>query len=143
MAVVTLDRADLALFSDPASTRVVIPRLTGMPQRRGRAGTTVRFEGDTDPTAFRGEGRTRTYDLTCRYAPDEHEQMAVLLELIDEVAPAAVDHRLLLRTHVGLVARLDPAVAVEVFDVNVTPGGAGLFDVQFTAQVVQHTFAVA
>lgn len=144
MASVALGRADLALFSEPGTTRVVIPTLYAMAQRRGRARAFVQFEGDDYPTAFHGTSRTRAFDLTCRFASDEHAEMLALLDLVDETAPGSPDPRLLLRTHIGLAAGLNPSVAVELTsEVTESPLGAGVFDVVFSVQVVQHSFEVA
>jgi hypothetical protein len=140
MVAVDLGRAEVALFSDP-SMRVAIPHLVAMPRRRTTFGTTVLFAGDTYPTPFRGEGRTQTFDLTCRYGRDDHPDMLALLTLLDVTAPGSPDSRLLLRTHIGLVPGLDVAVGVVVFDVAETPAGAGVVDVTFTATVVEHSFA--
>lgn len=144
MSTVDLGRADLALFSDPVATRVVIPALTAIPARRSRAGTLVQFEGDKFPTGFRGTARSWTFDLTCRFTADQHAELLALLTLIDETAPDSPDSRLLLRTHLGLAPGLNSTVAVQVFDVAPTPAadGPGVFDVQFTATVVNHTLAV-
>lgn len=143
MASVELGRADLALFSDPGSSRVVIPTLLAMSQRRSRARAFVTFEGDEYPTTFHGTSRSRTFDLTCRYSSTQHDQMLALINLVDEVSPAAGDTRLLLRTHIGLASGLNPSVAVEVTsDITEAPIGAGNIDLTFSVQVVAHTFEV-
>ena len=142
MTSLTLGKADLSLWSDPASTLVQIPHLGGAARMLRTAGTTVQFEGDDFPTPFRGTSRHVTYNLTARYGGFEHDQAAALLELLDEIAPAAPDSRLLLRTHAGQVAGLDPAVAVVVFEVATTPAVGFILDVTFTATVVQSTVEV-
>lgn len=142
MASVQLSRAELSLLSDPAGTRVVIPSLVSMPISRGRDRVAVRFLGDAHPTGFHGEGRDHTYALSCRYARAQHAELLALIELLDEIAPAATDPRLLLRTHWSLAAGLDVAVAVELTgSLSVTPDAPAV-DVSFTVQVVEHTFAV-
>lgn len=143
MASVDLGRADLALFSDPGSTRVIIPTLLAMSQRRSRAKAFVTFEGDEYPTAFHGTARSRAFDLTCRFSSEEHATMLALIDLVDEVSPSAGDTRLLLRTHIGLAPGLNPSVAVELTsEVTEAPLGAGNVDVSFSVQVVQFSFAV-
>lgn len=142
MASVVLGKADIALFADP-TVRVVIPTLMAMTQRRSRARTLVTFAGDQYPTAFHGTSRSRAFDLTCRFGEHQQQTMLALLQLLDETAPSSGDTRLLLRTHVALTAGLNPAVAVELTsDITETPLGAGAFDVLFSVQVVEHTFAV-
>lgn len=144
-------RADLCLLAD-TSTRVHIPSLMAMPRRRARAGTLVQFEGDEFPTEFRGTARSGGFDLSCRYPTRDRALHVALVRLIDELAPAAFDSRLLLRTHVE-DAHLLPqplqqyvaggaAVAVSVFELLETPLQAGAVDVTFTATIVQHTFKV-
>lgn len=141
MASVVLGRAVLALFADPA-TAVVIPSLMAAPYALGRDRTSVRFAGDEYPTGFRGEGRQFTFTLTCRYSRKQHAELLALQQLIDVQAAALPDPRLLLRTHFGLAAGLDVAVAVELTGpLQVTPGAA-VTDVTFPVEVVQHSFAV-
>lgn len=143
VASVQLGKAELSLLSDPVGTRVVIGSLMSMPISRGRDRTAVRFLGDQFPTGFHGEGRDHTYALSCRYARAKHDDLLALVNLLDVLAPAAVDKRLLLRTHWSLAAGLDVAVAVEMAGpLSLTPDAAAV-DVTFTVQVVQHTFAVA
>ncbi len=138
LARLQLQQADLSLASDPAGTLVRIPRLTALPITSGLAGTDVHFAGDEYPTPFDGEARTLGFDATCRYAADEQDLLLALVELIEVVARRAPDKRLLFRTHLAVVDGLDEAVAVRVRQVVRTPLGAGLFDAQFTATVVQH-----
>lgn len=140
MARVDLVNATIALWSDLVGTQVTIPHLMTAPRTVGTAGALVQFEGDEFPTAFRGTSRSLSVVLTARYGPDEQGDLLALLRLIDEVAPAAVDSRLLLRTH-GLGPGLNLSRAVEVFEVTVTPGEI-VTDVTFTATVVQATQAV-
>lgn len=141
MASVQLGRAELSLWSDPGASRVVIPSLMSMPISRGRDRTAVRFLGDDFPTGFHSEGRDHTYALSCRYPRAMHAELLALVDLLDEVAPAAVDKRLLLRTHWSLAAGLDVAVAVELTGpLSVTPDAPAV-EVSFTVQVVEHTFA--
>lgn len=141
MASVVLGRAVLALFADPA-TAVVIPSLMAAPYTLGRDRTSVRFAGDEYPTGFRGEGRSRTYTLTCRYPRARYDELLALLHLVDVLAPASPDPRMFLRTHFGLAVGLDVAVAVEpTGPLQVTPGAA-VTDVTFPVEVVQHSFAV-
>lgn len=139
MASIVLSRADLALFSSPGTTRVVIPTLTSMSQRRSRAKAFVTFEGDEFPTVFHGTTRSREFDWTCFYSYEEHAEMLSLINLVDEIAPAASDTRLLLRSHIGLAAGLNPSVAVELMsEVVEEPLGAGNFNIRFSVRVVNH-----
>lgn len=138
MAGVVLERADLALWSDVAGTRVVIPRLQVLTPSRRYEQVLVRFEGDTDRTAFRGEGRFRSYQMTARFVEAEHSTLVALLDLFD-AAHDDVDGRLLLRTHVGVVSGLNPVEAVVVSEVS-SPWSRGLVgDVSFTAETVAYT----
>lgn len=131
MARLELQHADLALYAD-LSDRVTLTRLTGMERSRDLAGTTVLFEGDTDPTPFRGQGLGRTYNLSVAFGVDEHADMVALLSLLER-AHQAPDGRLLLRTHIGTVAGLDPATVVSVFGVTESPLGGRGWQVRFTA----------
>ena len=144
MAVVYLNRAILSLFADP-SVQCVIPHLMALPSTAGRDKVFIRFVGDSYPTVFRGQGRSATYALTCRYGPDNSADLLALLVLLNETSPSLSDSRLLLRTHIGLTSGLDVAVAVEVEgDVSRNPlaEAPGSVDVTFTVRVVEHTFAV-
>lgn len=141
MTAVVLAKADLALISDLANQRVTIPHLTAAVPQRGYAGTVVRFAGDTFGTPFRGEGRTKSWALTARFARTEQATLLALIKLLD-LAAGSADSRLLLRTHYGQAAGLDEATAVVVFDVQPQPQ-IGLFvDVTFTATAVDWTPAV-
>lgn len=142
MASVQLGRADLGLLSDLAGTRLVIPSLMSMAPSRSRDRTLVRFFGDEFPTGFHGEGRAHVYPLTCRYPRRDHAGVLALRYLLDEIAPAAPDSRLLLRTHAGLAPGLDVAVAVQVEGAVVETWSASHVDVAFTVQVVQWSQAV-
>ena len=142
VASTDLGKAELALWSDPVGTRIVIPHLVAMPITRLRDRVAVRFLGDQFPTGFHSEGRDHNYALSSIYGRDEHAELLDLTDLLDEIAPAAVDRRLLLRTHWSLAPGLDVAVAVEVTGpLTVTPDSPAVA-VTFTVQVVQHTFVV-
>lgn len=132
---------DIALFSDPEGTRVEIPHLRGQRRTRRFDQTVVLFEGDDFPTAFRGVGRSRTYDLECVYTASEHLAMRQLLDLLED-AHDAVDGRLQLRTNAGQVEGLDPVAVVTVAEVPEEPLGGLGWRVTFTATVVQHTVEV-
>jgi hypothetical protein len=135
-----LNRARIGLWSDPSS-QIAIPHLKGMPVTRGYAGTLVQFVGDDYSTGFRGQAKTKSYAMTCRYLKAEQAQLVALINLF-ETAHSAPDPRLLLRTHPGQVAGLNESVAVQVFDPVATPGDGLVWDLTFTAQVVNYTFAV-
>jgi hypothetical protein len=121
-ALVVLGKADLALRSDLAGSWVQIPHLTAVTPERRYDGTTVRFAGDTFPTAFSGEGQARTWQMQARYAAAEQGQLLALLDLIDRAA-ASADRALLLRTHYGQVAGLNETQAVVIFAVQPVPQG--------------------
>ncbi len=137
---VVLDRARIGLWSAPGS-QLSIPHLTGMAITRAYAGTSVQFVGDTYPTGFRGESSSRSYAMTARYMNGEQAQVLALLALFD-VAHAAPDSRLILRTHFGQVPGLDGTEAVQVFGVTPTPAMGLYWDVAFTALVVESSIAV-
>lgn len=150
MTRLELGRADLALFTDPIGSRVLIPHLVGLVRTRERVGVDVRFEGDEWPTPFDGEGRLGQLDLTCRYGESDLAQRIALEHLVDELAPARFDKRLLLRLHLDSGADLAPelqtfvaagnALAVRIRRLVSTPTGAGNADITATATVVQHRF---
>lgn len=140
MSAVLLQTADLSLFSDP-SRRVAIPKLTGSRRVRRYDGVAVRFAGDELPTPFRGEGRGRTYDLTCRFTRKKQAQAQALLDLIDDAA-GLPDSRLFLRTHYGQVAGLDDAAAVIVLQDDLAPQVGLYIDVTLVCEAVAFTLAV-
>jgi hypothetical protein len=115
MANVDLGTADLALLSDPVGTLVTIPYLTAFAPQMSPAVALVRFEGDQYPTAFRGEGLSRTLSLSATFSRRQHEDALALEQLLLYAHTQAADGRLQLRTHTGLVDGLDP---LEVFVVT-------------------------
>lgn len=141
MGGIVLAKPDLALFSDVEATRVTIPRLRGISRTRRFDQTLVRFEGDEQPTPFRGEGRPRTYPLVARYFANEHDDLAALLALF-ELAQDAPDPRMLLRITAGLVPELNAIEVVVVSEITDTfvPGQA--VDVSWTASTVAYTIEV-
>lgn len=141
MTSVVLGNAELALISDLANQRVTIPHLTAITPGPTYAGTTVLFAGDVYDTPFRGLSKSKQWPLTARYRKDEHAQMVALLDLID-LAASSPDSRLLLRTHYGLVAGIDEALAVVIFAVQPVPQMGQYFDVSFTAKAVNWSPAV-
>lgn len=141
MATVHLQKPDLALFSDPVNTRVIVPHMIAAPRTRRWEQASVRFEGDTAPTVFRGEGVGRSYGIVCRYSHVEHDDMAALLRLL-ESAHTAPDGRIQLRTNFFDAGGLDRYEVVTVADVTETHVKARAWDVSFTATTVQHTLAV-
>lgn len=138
MATVYLAKPDIALFADPGATLVVIPHLVAAPRTRTREQASVRFEGDEAPTTFRGEGRTRVYDLTARFGGDEHDDMLALIDLI-EAAHDAPDGRLQLRTNFFDTPGLNPFEVVTVSNVVEQHLGGKAWDVRFTATTTAHT----
>lgn len=141
MTAIVLPNADIALWTDPAGTRVAIPHLTAVGDTRTYSGVVVQFAGDTLPTPFRGEARSGSYRLTARFKQAEQATLLALLALFSTAA-AAADSRLQLRTHYGQVAGLDDVLAVAVFGVEVSPQTGLYVDVAFTAEVVASTVEV-
>lgn len=137
MAGIILGTSDLALYADPGATLVTIPHLVAAPRNHRRELALVRFEGDTAPTAFRGEGSWREYELTCRYSHVEHTEMLALLTLLD-TAHGAVDGRLQLRTNPSRVPGLSPFEVGVVGDVAEQNLSGMAFDVRFTFTAVNH-----
>lgn len=140
MASVTLAKPDLALFADPAATRVVVPHLITATRTRRRELALVRFEGDAAPTPFRGAGASKTYEVTCRFGQDEHADMLALLDLLD-LAMVAPDGRLQLRT-AWYAAGGDQYEVVVAGDVSEAPLKGRGWDIRFVATTVAHTLAV-
>lgn len=140
MASVLLPKADLALFSD-LTKRTVIPFLMSSAPERSYAGVGVRFAGDAFATPFRGEGRTKSWNLTCRYIKTDQARLLELLDLI-ELAANSPDSRLFLRTHYGQVPGLNEAIAVQILNIQPVPQVGLYYDVSFTAQAVNFTLAV-
>lgn len=141
MPTLTLAKADLALFSDLAGSRVQIPHLTASAPTRAYAGTAVKFAGDAYPTPFRGEGRAKSWQLTARYLASEQASATELLDLI-ELAADSPDSRLFLRTHYGQVAGMNDALAVVVFGVDPQPQMGQYVDIGFTASAVAYILEV-
>lgn len=141
MPSVILANADLALFSDPNGTRVVLPRVKAQARNRSFQQTVVQFEGDSQPTQFRGVARPRSYGMTARFLSAEHSTMNSLLALFESAFDAA-DGRLLLRTNAFLVTGLNPIEAIVAADVAETPVGGQAWDVSWTAQTVKFSLAV-
>lgn len=141
MASVLLAKPDLSLFADP-ETRVVLPHLIAAPRTRTTEKALVRFEGYQVPHAFRGEGRSRTYDLTCRYGSDEHEQLGDLLELLT-TADDAPDGRLALRTNFWTAPGLDLYEIIAITgDVQERQAGSAAWDIVFPVETVYGTLEV-
>lgn len=136
MATTVLGRADLAMLADPTRF-VIIPHLTAMDLTLGFSGSSVRFAGDTWPTAFAGEGRTATFSLTARFGKHNQGQAASLVALV-EAAASSHDPRLFLRSHWALVPGLDAACAVLISEVRPKPAVGLYLDVTLTAERVQH-----
>ena len=142
MAYVTLTVPDIALFSDPAGTRVEIPHLRVWTPTRRYDGTTVLFEGDAEPTSFRGRGRTKSHQVTCRYVYHEHAQMLALLALLDAAHDDAVGW-LQLRTNRSDSEGMDPlVVAALASEVPEAPLGGKAWDITFTLQQVAYSLEV-
>lgn len=141
MAGVELPRPDIGLYDDFAATRVEIPHLVGQNRKRQADKTTVLFDGLTGETAFRGEGRVRSYPLRSRYVYSEHDEMRALVDLL-EAAEAADDGRLLFRTNARLVSGLDLVEVVVAFDVDEEHLGGQAWDVVFTVSTVEHSFGL-
>lgn len=135
-----LASADIALFSD-LTRRVALPRVSAAQPRITYPGVGVRFSGDTRMTAFRGEGAGQEWPLTVRYGPYEQQLLVDVLKLFADAA-VAPDTRLFLRTNYGVVAGLDAALAVVVFDIQPGPQFGRHHDLAFTAQAVEYTLAV-
>jgi hypothetical protein len=140
MAGVLLERADIALWSDVETTRIVIDRLRVLVPTKRYEMALVRFEGDSAPTAFRGEGQSRSYQMTAMFLRDEHAEMAALVALFD-AAYESPDGLLMLRTHMGSVPDLNPVEAVVVSEVSTAWAASGVGEVSFTAEAVQHTLS--
>lgn len=142
MASVKLGRAELSLLADRTGTSVVsIPHLVAAPYSIDRDRAFVRFAGDTYPTGFHGEGRALSFALSCLYPRALQSELRALQVLLDEVAPASPDQRLLLRTHFALAVGLNVSVAVELDGpLQITPS-ASTSDAAFTVRVVEHSFA--
>ncbi len=114
VAAVDLGHADLSLFTDPINTRVEIPFLTAFTPQVQPSVALVRFEGNTYPTAFRGEGVSRTMSLSMIYPFGYHAEAREMLELLTFAHGEAADGRLQLRTNAGRVSGLDPLEIVIV-----------------------------
>lgn len=141
MASVVLAKPDLSLFVDPEA-RVVLPHLIAAPRTRTTERALVRFEGYEVPHSFRGEGRSRTYDLTCRYGADEHDQIADLLGLL-AAADDGADGRLALRTNFWTAAGLDLYEIIAVTgDVQERQVGGTAWDIVFPVETVYGTLEV-
>lgn len=134
-----LRRAHLGMLAEP-SRRVAIPQLSGLDRTRRGNTALVLFAGDTDPTPFRGPGRTRTWALTARFfSPSQDVERRDLWALLD-YARDAPDSRLVLRTYTASIPGLDDAAIVTVAEEQMTPvDGGHAWHVTFTATAVAGT----
>lgn len=142
MTALVLLRADIALWSDPVASRVILDRLQVLQPPETFEQVFVRFEGDERSTGWRGEGTDATFQMTARFISGEHQAAADLLALFRTAHRTDPDGRLLLRTHVGEVAGLNHMEAVLVPTFTPAPARAGVTDISFTAQAVNFTLAV-
>jgi len=140
MASVLLDSSDVALLSDPVASRVVLPRLSGMDDQQQAEVAHVQFEGYDDPSGFRGTSRTVDRRLMVRFMAREHETMGQLLDLF-ETARLAVDGRLLLRPNLFTVPGMNPLFVFLASDVAKTPADVQVWDVTWTARLVEFSEA--
>ncbi len=140
MARLLLPTPDLALFTDPSNTLVPVPHMIAAPRSRVRSKVLVDFEGDVSPTSFRGVSKRRTYDLTCRYAFNEHAQMGALVALLEH-AEDVRDGRLQLRTNFFDVPYLNPFEVVDAGDVTEQHLGGRAWDVTFPVTTVNYEWA--
>lgn len=136
MSSIVLTHADIALWSDPVGSRVVLDVLQVLNQADEYESVGQRFEGDGDATAFRGAGQSRTFQMTARFVAGQHDDAARLLALFRTAHRDDPDGRLQLRSHLGDVEGLDDLEAVRVSGVTRTWGRAGLLDVSWTATTV-------
>ena len=144
MAHVTLDVADIALFTDVAATRVEFPSLRRLSSARVSSSALVHFHGDVHPTEYRGEARSDRAELEAIWTGADHAGAVAFLELW-ELSRTGADGRLQLRTHVGQVEGLDPLVTVVIPEMPVgfeRAGTAPAVVLTFTALVVHHTVEV-
>jgi len=139
VSTVVLVRADIALWSDPASSRVQLDRLQVLSPADAFETVFQRFEGYDDDSGFRGEGQNRVYQMTARFVSGEHDAAAALVALFRTAHRDDPDGRLLLRTHAGEVAGLNDIEAVLVSGFTRAPALAGVVDVSWTAQTVVYT----
>jgi hypothetical protein len=131
LTALTLAQPDIGLYLDFEATRIVIPHLQVAVPSELWDETAVMFDGDTDPTAYRGDNRTAAVECRARSTHTEHANITALLELFRS-ARVAADARLLLRVNHGVVAGFDELLVGTVpawSRVNVT-GQA--WDVGFT-----------
>jgi hypothetical protein len=142
VARVVLSRADLSLWSDPASTWLVIPHLTASAPQTTYDAATVQFDGDVLPTGFIGPTRSQTADLTALFTSGEHDQASALLDLF-RVAMASPDPRLMLRRADWEVADESSFGAVVVSAWKPTPSAGMVKTVEFTATYVAYSLAVS
>lgn len=141
MAAVTLTENDIALFSDPEGTRVVIPHLTGKGPQLQAASRLEHFDGFDFPVEYRGEARSDQVTVECRWTPAQHEDLVAFLDLW-ETSTTAADSRFQLRTRIGSVAGLNPLEVVSIPQLSHPFQAAGFVTVSFTAYRVYHTLEV-
>jgi hypothetical protein len=139
VTALVLTRADVALWSDPESSRVVLDRLQVLAPADVFEVAFQRFEGDDDATGFRGEGQGRTYQMTARFLSGEHATAAALVALFRTAHRDDPDGRIQLRTHAGEVGGLNAMEAVLVSGVNQAWAKAGQLDISWTATTVLYS----
>jgi hypothetical protein len=114
VAFIDLGHADLALFADPVNTRVKIPFLAAFSPQVQPEVVLRRFEGESAPRMFRGEGLVRSMSLSMLYPFGFHAEALALERLLAFAYEEAPDGRLQLRTNAGRVGGLDPLEVVAV-----------------------------
>lgn len=114
MASVILGSTWLGLLSDLAGHSVPIPHVQSAPIVDVAEETAVRFEGAVYPTAFLGEGQSRTLTLSARWVRADQAGWLACRELLRYARFTAPDPRLLLRTNAGQAAGVDEALVVRV-----------------------------
>lgn len=140
MAHVTLSEPDIALFSDPAGSRVALPTLVDQSPDTATDSAAVLFEGDTAPTAFWGEPISSTWKLAATFGGDDQQGAADLIALF-KAAHVSADRRLQLRT-LALVEDLADLAVVTVSRWRQARGSAWTLTVEFEAQEVAYTLEV-
>lgn len=137
----TLQTGDIALWSDPIGTRVLIPHLVRADPTESDDSTLVHLEGLELPVAYTGTHTDTTVQCLARWTEYEHDLLLAFVDLL-RTARAADDRRLLLRTNGGAVGGFDELHVGVVRSIPRTRATGRAYDIPFVLEAVHYDLEV-